>query len=42
MPPLPFTTSTMQQTANNNLKFRTQKTMMVAQQLYEGINIGRG
>lgn len=41
-PPLPFTTSTMQQAANNNLKFRTQKTMMVAQQLYEGINIGRG
>lgn len=41
-PALPFTTSTMQQTANNALKFRTQKTMMVAQQLYEGINIGRG
>ena len=41
-PPLPFTTSTMQQVANNNLKFRTSKTMMVAQQLYEGINIGRG
>lgn len=40
-PPLPFTTSTMQQVANNNLKCRTQKTMMVAQQLYEGINIGR-
>lgn len=39
--PLPFTTSTMQQVANNSLKFRTQKTMMVAQQLYEGINIGR-
>ncbi|MFT8476647.1 MAG: type I DNA topoisomerase [Liquorilactobacillus sp.] len=41
-PALPFTTSTMQQTANNSLNFRTQKTMMVAQQLYEGINIGRG
>ena len=41
-PPLPFTTSTMQQVANNSLKFRTSKTMMVAQQLYEGINIGRG
>lgn len=41
-PALPFTTSTMQQTANNTLKFRTQRTMMIAQQLYEGINIGRG
>lgn len=41
-PALPFTTSTMQQTANNSLKFRTQKTMMIAQQLYEGVNIGRG
>lgn len=41
-PALPFTTSTMQQTANNTLNFRTQKTMMIAQQLYEGINIGRG
>lgn len=41
-PALPFTTSTMQQAANNILKFRTQKTMMVAQQLYEGINLGKG
>lgn len=41
-PALPFTTSTMQQTANNALRFSTAKTMMVAQQLYEGINIGRG
>ncbi|KRN88777.1 type I DNA topoisomerase [Ligilactobacillus ceti] len=41
-PGLPFTTSTLQQVASNVLKFRTQKTMMVAQQLYEGINIGRG
>ncbi|KRL99508.1 type I DNA topoisomerase [Liquorilactobacillus satsumensis] len=41
-PALPFTTSTMQQVANNSLNFRTQKTMMVAQQLYEGINIGKG
>lgn len=39
---LPFTTSTMQQAANNTLKFRTQKTMMVAQQLYEGLSLGRG
>ncbi|WP_281164951.1 type I DNA topoisomerase [Liquorilactobacillus sicerae] len=39
---LPFTTSTMQQAANNTLKFRTQKTMMIAQQLYEGLSLGRG
>ena len=42
MPQPPFTTSTLQQTANNTLKFKTQKTMMVAQQLYEGISLGRG
>lgn len=41
-PQLPFTTSTMQQTANTQLNFRTRKTMMTAQQLYEGINLGRG
>ncbi|MBJ7653051.1 type I DNA topoisomerase [Weissella confusa] len=35
-----FTTSTMQQTANTQLNFRTRKTMMAAQQLYEGINLG--
>lgn len=39
-PQLPFTTSTMQQTANNQLNFRARKTMMAAQQLYEGINLG--
>ncbi|KRM11552.1 type I DNA topoisomerase [Paucilactobacillus suebicus] len=38
----PFTTSTMQQDANRKLNFRTRKTMMAAQQLYEGINIGKG
>lgn len=37
----PFTTSTMQQESANRLNFRTGKTMMVAQQLYEGIKIGR-
>lgn len=36
----PFITSTMQQEAFNKLKFNASKTMLVAQQLYEGINIG--
>lgn len=41
--PNPFTTSTMQQEAVKTLNFSTQKTMRVAQQLYEGINIkGKG
>ena len=41
--PLPFTTSTMQQDASKLLNFATQKTMRIAQQLYEGIEIkGRG
>ena len=40
--PLPYTTSTMQMDAANKINFRTRKTMMVAQQLYEGINIGSG
>lgn len=37
--PLPFTTSTMQQEASSRLNFSTQKTMRVAQQLYEGVDI---
>ncbi|MTV81184.1 type I DNA topoisomerase [Secundilactobacillus folii] len=40
-PQPPFTTSAMQQEANKRLNFRTRKTMMAAQQLYEGINIGK-
>ncbi|MDR2102930.1 MAG: type I DNA topoisomerase [Treponema sp.] len=36
----PFTTSQLQQTAANRLGFTSKKTMQVAQQLYEGINIG--
>ncbi|AXY25574.1 DNA topoisomerase I [Suicoccus acidiformans] len=41
-PYAPFTTSTMQQEASNRLNFRAGKTMMVAQQLYEGVAIGGG
>jgi len=39
-PPAPFITSTMQQEAFNKLRFNASKTMLVAQQLYEGIDIG--
>ena len=38
-PPLPFTTSTLQQEASKTLNFSPQKTMRLAQQLYEGIDI---
>ena len=37
--PVPFTTSTMQQEASKALNFATQKTMRIAQQLYEGVDL---
>ncbi|MCG8345849.1 MAG: type I DNA topoisomerase [Chlorobiales bacterium] len=39
-PPLPFTTSLLQQAASNQLGFGSKKTMRLAQQLYEGIELG--
>ncbi len=39
-PAAPFTTSTMQQEASRRLSFNTDKTMRIAQQLYEGIDLG--
>ncbi|NEW63256.1 type I DNA topoisomerase [Granulicatella sp. zg-ZJ] len=40
-PALPFTTSSLQQEAVRKLNFRTGRTMAIAQQLYEGVSIGR-
>ena len=41
-PAAPFTTSTLQQEASRKLGFTAQRTMRVAQQLYEGVDIGSG
>lgn len=41
-PQASFTTSSLQQEAAGKLNYRTRKTMMVAQQLYEGISLGKG
>ncbi|MBR6918402.1 MAG: type I DNA topoisomerase [Clostridia bacterium] len=40
MPAPPFTTSTLQQEASRKLGFQTAKAMKVAQELYEGVNVG--
>lgn len=40
-PSAPFTTSSLQQDASRKLGFTSRKTMMIAQQLYEGLDIGR-
>ena len=40
-PAPPFTTSSLQQEAARKLNFRARKTMMLAQQLYEGIDLGK-
>lgn len=40
-PAPPFTTSSLQQEANRRLNFQSQKTMKVAQELYEGISLGK-
>lgn len=41
-PPAPFTTSVLQQTASTRLGFAPKKTMMLAQKLYEGVEVKKG
>ncbi len=42
MPPAPFSTSSLQQDSSTRLRFSPKKTMKVAQELYEGIDLGEG
>jgi DNA topoisomerase-1 len=42
MPPLPYSTSSLQQDASTRLRFSPKKTMKIAQELYEGIDLGDG
>lgn len=42
MPPLPYSTSSLQQDASTRLRFSPKKTMKIAQELYEGIDLGEG
>jgi DNA topoisomerase-1 len=40
--PLPYTTSTLQQDASTRLRFSPRRTMSIAQELYEGVDVGDG
>jgi DNA topoisomerase I len=42
MPPLPYITSSLQQDSSSRLRFSPKKTMKLAQELYEGIDLGEG
>lgn len=41
-PPLPYTTSSLQQDSSSRLRFSPKKTMKIAQELYEGVDLGEG